>query len=432
MSNNNTHLNDEQLDTIGEIMNISMGSAATALSTMLDRQVSITTPKIVEEEFGMIESTGLEPAIMVKIEYVQGIDGTNVTMIKKEDMQIMLDILMGNEDPVPPEEFEFDDMSMSAASEIMNQMMGSSATALSQILEKTVDISTPHAVIVDHKQDIDTSIFKIQTDEPVVAVSFDLTIVDALSTEFMCFLQISLAKKIIATVNAEMDEDEMGADDAFNFDSIEKVEAPPPEPTPAPVVETPVAPTPVAPPPVQTPPQQPMAPQPQMQQPQAMPQGYPQGDMSQNPYMQNPYMPNPYMQNPYMNINPYMQNPYMQPPQEQAPQEMANTGIKNPTYPNFAYPAKAAAPAGSNLDLLMGVELEISIVIGRARQKIKDIMDMGQGTVLELDKQTGSPAEIIVNGKLLAYGDVIVVGDNFGIRITEIVGTKELLDSLNK
>ena len=76
------------------------------------------------------------------------------------------------------------------------------------------------------------------------------------------------------------------------------------------------------------------------------------------------------------------------------------------------------------------VIMENNVVINHKKKKIKDIMDFGQGTVIELDKQTGAPAEIIVNGQLLAYGDVIVVGDNFGVRVTEIVGAKELLDSL--
>ncbi len=131
--------------------------------------------------------------------------------------------------------------------------------------------------------------------------------------------------------------------------------------------------------------------------------------------------------------NSYMQNPYMN-PYAQAPQEPADMpSIRAAEYPNFAHPARSTMPSSnSNMNLLMGVQLEISVVIGRAKQKIKDIMDLGQGTVLELDKQTGSPAEIMVNGQLLAYGDVIVVGDNFGIRVTEIVGSKELLESLTK
>ena len=105
--------------------------------------------------------------------------------------------------------------------------------------------------------------------------------------------------------------------------------------------------------------------------------------------------------------------------------------VKQADFPEFAGAGKASAPYSSNINMLMGVQLEVSVIVGRSKQKIKDVLDFGQGSVIELDKQTGAPAEIVVNGQLLAYGDVVVVGDNFGVRITEIVGTKELLDSLD-
>jgi flagellar motor switch protein FliN/FliY len=152
-----------------------------------------------------------------------------------------------------------------------------------------------------------------------------------------------------------------------------------------------------------------------MAQQQAMYQGqYPQGMM---PNMQNPYYGMP------------MQQPmgYGMPPHQQDP----SVTIKTADFPDFGKKiGMQGTPYSGNLNLLMGVQLDISVVIGRSKKKIKDIMDFGQGTVIELDKQTGAPAEIIVNGQLLAYGDVIVVGDNFGVRVTEIVGAKELLDSL--
>ena len=157
--------------------------------------------------------------------------------------------------------------------------------------------------------------------------------------------------------------------------------------------------------------------------PAAMQQGmYPQ----QMPYPQQPYMQQPYMQQPYP---PYP--PYGEPPagiRYPAP----TVTVRQADFPEFSTSkgAGSAGPYSSNMNMLMGVQLDVSVVVGRAKQKIKDVLDFGQGSVIELDKQTGSPAEVVVNGQLLAYGDVVVVGDNFGIRITEIVGTKELLDSL--
>jgi flagellar motor switch protein FliN/FliY len=105
--------------------------------------------------------------------------------------------------------------------------------------------------------------------------------------------------------------------------------------------------------------------------------------------------------------------------------------VRKAQFPDFSEQGKKGQPSSGNIGLLMGVPLEVSIVIGKTKRKIKDILEFGQGTVLELEKQTGAPAEIIVNGQLLAYGDVIVIGDNFGVRITEIVGTKELMESLD-
>ena len=110
---------------------------------------------------------------------------------------------------------------------------------------------------------------------------------------------------------------------------------------------------------------------------------------------------------------------------------MNQINVRRPQFPEFSGQAKKTLADGANFSLLMGVPLEVSIVIGKTKRKIKDILEFGQGTVLELEKQTGAPAEIIVNGQLLAYGDVIVIGDNFGVRITEIVGTKELMESLD-
>jgi flagellar motor switch protein FliN/FliY len=151
--------------------------------------------------------------------------------------------------------------------------------------------------------------------------------------------------------------------------------------------------------------------------------------MQQGMYQQNPYQ---------QGMMPGMQNPYYGMPMQQPPmgygmpmgQDQSVT-IKTADFPDFGKKVGMQGnPYSGNLNLLMGVQLDISVVIGRSKKKIKDIMDFGQGTVIELDKQTGAPAEIIVNGQLLAYGDVIVVGDNFGVRVTEIVGAKELLDSL--
>ena len=146
-------MNSLEIDTIGEILNISMGSAATAISTMLDRQVVISTPTVVMRKFNALDYAALEPAMLVKISYVEGISGSNVMIFRQKDMQIILNLLMGNDDP-PSDDFTFDELSMSAACEVMNQMMGASATALSEFLGRPINISTPEAMVVGPDNDL--------------------------------------------------------------------------------------------------------------------------------------------------------------------------------------------------------------------------------------------------------------------------------------
>ncbi len=423
-TNTENFLTPDDLDAIGEVLNISMGAAATAVSSMLDKKVLITTPNVELNTFDTIDYSKLEPAILVKINYVEGIEGSNVIILRRNDMRIILDILMGNDyTQGSEEEFEFDDMSLSAACEVMNQMMGSSATALSEILGMSVNISTPESKLITSRTDVLES-FEAEghTEENVVAVSFNLTIEDNLigktivDTIFTSYLSIDLAKKIISIISGPAEE------------PAPVVEAP--APAPAPVAEAP------APAPVQE------APQPVQQTPpasQQMNQGMPNMYAQQPPmYGQEQYMAQGMYQGQYqpqgMMPNPYYQMPMQQPMGYGMPvagQQDPSITIKTADFPDFGKKVgNPQNPYNGNLNLLMGVQLDISVVIGRSKKKIKDIMDFGQGTVIELDKQTGAPAEIIVNGQLLAYGDVIVVGDNFGVRVTEIVGAKELLDSL--
>ncbi len=434
----------DELDTIGEIMNISMGAAATAVSTMLERQVVITTPNITQDRFGSIDMSELEPAIVVKINYVQGISGINLIMLRRNDMRIILDLLMGNDGN--DDNFEFDDMSMSAACEVMNQMMGASATALSELLNKTINISTPEAFLVETFQEAHNYFSEVSDNDSVLAISFKMTIKDTMNTTFTSIMPVELTKKIVVSLNGEIDED----GDSFEAAAPqEPAPAPAPEaapassptpasqPTPAPTPASQPAPPPPTPTPSPTPPPAPsQAPPPPYQQPPIPPQ-YQQPYMDPAAMQPGMYPPHqiPYPQQPYM--QPYMQQPYPPyPPYPDQPQGIRypapTVTVRQADFPEFASNkgVSASSPYGSNMNMLMGVQLDVSVVVGRAKQKIKDVLEFGQGSVIELDKQTGSPAEVVVNGQLLAYGDVVVVGDNFGIRITEIVGTKELLDSL--
>lgn len=457
-------LTAEEIDTIGEIMNISMGAAATAVSTMLERQVVITTPSIEQSKLHNIDTSSLEPAILVLISYIEGISGTSVIILRRNDMRIILDLLMGNEFTETDDSFEFDDMSMSAACEVMNQMMGASATALSEVLGRTVNISTPTAVLVENNDDVmDLLMKRAQADDDILDISFKMSIKETLDTNFSSIMQLSFVRELVKALNDDMD---VGPEEPVSMPQPQPApqsmppQQPAQQPMQAPPAQQPVPTPQPAQQPMQTPPQPQPTPTPQPQptptpQPQPTPTPAPQYQQPyQQPYPQQtpetaypPYQmpqqgqPAAYQQ-PYQ--QPYMQTPYggdYYPPQQPYagyPEPHPNVryaspvvNVKQADFPEFAGPANTGNAYPNNMSMLMGVNLEVSVIVGRSKQKIKDVLEFGQGSVIELDKQTGAPAEIMVNGQLLAYGDVVVVGDNFGVRITEIVGTKDLLDSLD-
>lgn len=417
-----------QIDAIGEVMNISMGSAATAVSTMLDKQVDITTPRVSVESVSALDYSRLEPALLVKITYTEGISGSNVMVFSQRDMQLILNQLMGIDDP-PSDDFVFDDLSMSAACEIMNQMMGSSATALSSFLGKAINISTPTAKILSGKENFAQEIGLPDTDD-VVSVFFKMKIGTIMDSEFVSIMSCQLAKEIVS-----------------QFMSEEEAEPTPAvaEPTPAPT------PTPVQPSPTTAPPQAQQIPQ--AVPPQPAPQVAPQAAGQVPPVQQMPPPPvDPQMgyppqygmppHNPYYGYPPYGYPPYPQPqmtPPTSFGQQVQNSEgkpvkIMNAQFAEFApFTMGAGEPMMTgNMDLIMNVPLSVSVEIGSTKRKIKDIMEFNQGTVIELDKQAGAPVDVVVNGQLFARGDVVVMDDNFGVRITEIIGTKELLSSLEK
>ena len=386
-----TTLSELQLDAIGEIMNISMGSAATAVSELLNAKVWITTPKVTVVQASELNYDRLEPAICVKIEYIKGLSGSNLMILKQDDVQLILNQLMGKPPVISPD-FEFDELNISAVSEVMNQMMGASSTALSEFLGMGIDISTPTPYILSEVNIADLQNYE-QTDM-VAAINFDLTIDGVIKSEFISVLDIDLA----ATLADRM----IGGATSPEPIATEPAPAPAPASQPVPQAE----------------PVQQAAPVPQAApMPQVAP--VPQADM----YAQQGYYgyPNPAM-NPAMYGQPVQ--PVMQP---QPAVNYRNAQLAQ--FENFE------APLGSeqkeNLQLLMDVPLQISVEIGSTKKKIKDILEFSQGTIIELERQAGAPVDVMVNGNLIARGDVVVIDDNFAVRITEIVKSK-FMDSLGK
>jgi len=453
LSTEDSQFTTDELDAIGEVMNISMGSAATSLSSMLDRQVVITTPRMNIKPIHDEDYADLEPALVVKIEFIEGVLGTNIMVFRRRDMQIILNLLMGNEDlPDEDDSYEFDELSMSAACEVSNQMMGAAATALSEVFNRSVNISTPDAFVSKTGESINEMVFGSSTVEDMVGISFDLTINGVMNSNFMSVLPASFAKEIINILMDPQKEDEPPVEPK----NAKPASTTAPTPQAAPQMQQPVPqaapqmqqPVPQAAPQMQQPVPQ-AAPQmqqpvpqaaPQMQQPvpqaapqmqQPVPQAAPQ--MQQMPQMGMPMMPQMMPQNGYYYPPQMMpqQNPSFSGPMGSMMQEPA-VNVKKAKFPDFSQQENSITSLNSiNMGMLMNVPLDVSVEIGKTRRPIKEIADFGQGTVIELEKQAGAPVDIIVNGQLLAHGDVVVIGDNFGVRITEIVGTKELMDSLS-
>lgn len=365
----NVEFSSYEIDAVGEILNISMGSAATAVSELLNAKVWITTPQVSVVKAADLNYDRLEPAICVKIVYVSGISGQNMMVLKQDDVQLILNQLMGNPLVVSPD-FEFDEMNISAVSEVMNQMMGASATALSDLLGISVDISTPTPYLIE--QTNFCQLAELDPDETIVAVTFNLSVDGVMNSEFMSVMSVDLAKSLSDKMIEKFHGDEAEAQPAK-------------QPAPAPAAQ----PAPAAPQSAPAPAPQPAAPAPQpdpaqgMAQPQQpAPGAYPYPPQGQPAYPGYGY------QNQYAAYGAY--------PPPVPPVNIQNAQLHQFDAMDFGLPTDQQ----DNLKLLMGVPLEISVEIGTAKRKVKDILEFTQGTIIELERQAGAPVDVVVNGQL--------------------------------
>ena len=454
-----------EIDAIGEILNISLGASATAVSTMLNSRVDITTPVVNvvrKEEF---EMDRVEPAVCVEITYVEGLEGENVMLLKRHDIKVIVEMVMGME--IPDEDFELDEINISAVCEVMNQMMGASATALSEFLGRMVNISTPISFEVENEQQFIEKYF--DDNEPKVVVGFTLKIADKLESEFFNVMPIRLAKGLVegflppeaiveydpkassssAASNAGepspaapetsfLQEDSKPESSTQMMSQVEiermlpvmstggpaepePAPAPAPAPTPAPAPAAAPTPAPAA----AAPTPAPAAPTPAAAAPAAAAVPAPAAGQAV-PMMQAGVSPEVSM------MQMQMMQQMMQ--QMQQMQQQMQEQKKAPAEPKMIHvqaPAQTSLKADNgivlegeqeeNMELIMGVPLEISVEIGRTKKLVKDILDFTKGSLVVLDKLAGEQVDLFVNGQCIAKGDVVVVEDNFGIRITEIM-----------
>jgi len=391
-------LTDDEVDILGEIGNISMGAVATTMYTLLDRRVSITTPRVYVFESKDVLSIYKVPFVVATIEYTRGISGTNLLVLKIEDAALITDLLMGGDGTVE-EPIELNEMHLSAMSEIMNQMMGASSTSLAKLLGTPIDIAPPKSSTVDAGFDVKSLLGNM---DKVTKIAFDMEIEGLLKSELIQLVPYEESRKFAKQFN------EAGLGDPPATAAPAAAAAPPPPPAAAP------PPPPAAAAPQQAPPPPPAAAAPQQAPPPMQP--YPQQPpMGADPYAQQPYPQAPYPQMPYPQA-PYPQMPYQQPP-------MAGQGRVVDVHPMQFQAFDAHGPAGEpkSIDLVYNIPLQVSVELGRAKKEISEILEFNLGTIIVLDKIAGDPVEIVVNGKMIARGEVVVIDDNYGVRITDII-----------
>ena len=359
-------LTDIEKDAIGEIANISMGTSATTLYSLVNRKVNITTPTVSIANWKNFIDEQEKPCVFIQIKYTEGLDGANILIMRERDVKVITDLMMGGDGSNI--DGELGELHLSAISEAMNQMMGSSATSLSSMLGRMIDISPPEASLVnilENKNGADIAPF---LGGDFVKIEFRMQIEDLVDSTIMQLYPIDFAKSLYKIFM----EQQMGTSAA------------PAQPDPAPQPQSVPAPQPQPAPATQPQPQPYVPPQAEMPQ---MQQAMPQMQMQQMPQMQP------------------MQQANIQPAQFQAfntqmPQQMASQ---------------------ENIGLIMDVPLEVTVELGRTKKSIAEILDFTPGTIIELDKIAGEPIDVLVNGKFVAKGEVVVIEESFGIRVTEII-----------
>ncbi len=352
-------LDSQEIDALGEIGNISMGTSATTLFTLLGQKVNITTPTVSVSSWDEIASEYSTSYVGVKVEYTNGLIGSNLMILKELDVKIITDLMMGGDGT--NSDGNLSELHLSAISEAMNQMVGSSSTSMSSMFDKRIDISPPKAFIFDMnniRQNIN-----IDESEKVVKIAFKMIIGTLIDSEIMQILPLPFAKKMVENL--------------LNMDTGSGTFELPRE-----VTQTP---PPARPHKQSAPPPQPQTSPPVFSQPQ--PQSY-----------QTEYV-------------------YEQASEPRQIREPVN--IQPAHFQNFD--ENRIVLDRKNISLIMDVPLQVTVELGRTERLIKDILEFSPGSIIELDKLAGEPVDILVNGKPIAKGEVVVIDESFGVRITDII-----------
>jgi len=361
-------------DTLGEIGNISFSSAATSLSALLNHKVEITTPEIsVIKKDDLLSEFDFE-LVSVEVKYVEGFSGQNVFVIKATDAAIISDIMLGGDGTNP--DMNMTEIHLSAVQEAMNQMMGAAATSMSTIFNKKVDISPPKIEQGDEAKRASTEYIN---EEIFVRVSFQLKVGELIDSSIMQLIPFPFANELVE----ELLNPNKDAEDTTEDTVLEEIESTieeeiQPEQTEAPI----------------------------------------QTEQSEE-------------KNSFKNEKNHepVQNTMKETPQHLGQSMSANSEVQEANFSEFEE-VKLNKNEHRNLDMLLDIPLKVTVELGRTEKSIKDILDLSAGSIIELDKLAGEPIDVFVNEKLIAKGEVVVIEENFGVRVTDIVSQTDRLLNL--
>ena len=380
-------LTESEKDAVGEISNISMGTAATTLSSLLSQKVNITTPKVEVATWDDLSREYDRPCVMMQISYKEGLAGNNVLILKENDVKIITDLMMGGTGTANPDE-PLSELHLSAIGEAMNQMMGSAATSMSSMFNRKIDISPPVANLVETYNELDEGMPAF-LNKPFVKVAFKMQIGDLIDSEIMQLYPKEFAQELLNMFTPS-------SDDSSNSQ---------PQPEPQPASQAPVQ---------QPAPQAQSVQQPDMNMQQAgmMGQAVPQQGMAMQQGMPMQGMPYGYGMP--------MQSMMGQPMPMQGYAQPQDVNVAPAAFQPFATDVNPISQK-ENIELIKDVPLEVTVELGRTTKSIKDILEFAPGTIVELNKIAGESVDVLVNGKYVAKGEVVVIEESFGVRITEII-----------
>ena len=378
-------LSSEEIDVIGEVNNIAMGSSATALSTLLDEKVDITTPEVEVQSFKQLIEQYNRPCVLVKVEYVEGIEGLSLLVIDTEDAAVIADLMMGGDGLEGMDQEMLNEISLSAVGEAMNQMMGAASTAMSNILDELVNISPPTAEFIDLDDVIEEGRDWFDHDEQIVVTSFNLKVGDVIDSSFKQISSYNFVKNLAESL--------LGGSTGLMDNTIaeEEIEEEVKEEVDTSVKEE------------------------YQEQPAAAQKTAPAASASQTQaaarQQQAPQQPQQHRQ-----------------PQNRNIEREEKVDVQSAQFPEFN--ESSTQPLPNNMELIKDVPLEVTVRLGKTVMKIRDILDLGDGSIIELDKLAGEPVDLLVNGKLVAKGEVVVIDENFGFRVKDIISPAERLSKI--